>query len=264
MNSSSYVEDYQTIYNSSDINTNIRQKEHNIGAQYFNLDLYNGSLFTFNTTFKKNINYTVTNSVNLYNYNIQNYINAPGQNQWINNFTLEKRISKTGLKIRLFGTWLKTFGYTYIVNKENKSNSDQYSVKLTLLNNNKEGIFNYQTGLELRGTSTYYSLFPTKNYSTVYKPFLNMEFRYSPKVILYINNVYEIYKAVNAETKFYNLGFKLNYKINSKWLIWTQINDLLNLNSSIYTTSNTSNNIFETNTYNRMPGFAGGGVRYTL
>lgn len=259
-----YVNDFRNLILPSTIKYSELFKQNIFAFNYFNFDLYHGSLIMLNSSFIQANQATATHKLTSSNYNNIYKQLSPKYYNWNTSLSFEQRVNQLKSKLKLSGSYSYLERYNFINTLKNEVTSNFYRFTTSLRSNFDNTIFNYEGGLTYSYREQNYALGNNSNKIHQVSPFINFN-GYIKKLNIryYIDNVYEIYKATSVNRKFYNLGLKIYYdRKDSNLKYWIEGSNMLNIDAFDKIEISADNNIFAVDIVRKLSGYIGAGVSF--
>lgn len=265
LNSFGYVVNYRNFQRNSNVYfaETIVQQVWNLN--YFNFNLYSGMLFYLRTAYQKRDGYVGVNNEVINGFNYSNFINTDGVTNWLNILKFEKRISSFQNKFKFDGRFSITELHNTVRDILNVSKTTLYSGKASFESFYKDALINYDIGLSFEVNTTDFSLFSEINEGTKWEPFVDLDGRVGKSIGYSINNSFVHYKTNTGNNRrFYNLGFRLDFKKNksNKLAFWVEGDNILNTQNPEIIDVYNSGNMLSQSIILQLSGYIGGGVSF--
>lgn len=239
-------------------------KQRIYSLNYFNFDLYHGSLIMLNSSLTQANQAITTNSIYKSDYNEISKQLSPKYYNWNTSLSFEQRINQLKSKLKLSGSYTYLERYNFINSTANKIRSHFYRLTTSLKSNFDNTIFNYEGGLTYLYRAQNYKLGNNRNTISQVNPFINFNgYIKALHIRYYIDQVYETYNTTNTNRNFYNLGFKLFYdRKDSNFNYWIEGVNMLNIDTFDKVEISAEHNSLATDIVRRLPGYIGGGISF--
>ena len=257
--------DFRNLIIPSELPYSVVFAQNNFSLNYFKFDLFHGTVFMVNSSLNTSNQFASTNTISKINYNEMVYLTASSSMNWNSNFSFEQRVSALKSKIKINANYLYSDSYNFINSFENSIKTNFYSIRASSSSNFKNGLIDFEVGLNYSYRESSYSLFNNHNDMKRISPLLNFNGRIINEFRYFIYNSYEKFKTVNSERSFYDLGFKFMYdKPHSKFNCWIEGVNILNLNNPEIMEISSNSNVFSVDVIKRLSGYMGIGVSYSF
>jgi hypothetical protein len=261
----SIIQNYYTLNQSNKLNKNQPILGDNFSFNYLFLDLFSGTTIFANINYIQNKKSISTNSIYGQGYTIVNNLYADCNTNWTANISFERKLKWLKSRVKTNFSYSKRAGFNFLIDQENKYQTEMYFAKMALVSKFKRPFFNYAIGYEIQLFETQYQLNEVQNRNKIHKPFVNFDGNVSNKIVYHLNNSYSVFKTQGIERKFFKTDFDVSYKNEkSKWEYYIKANDVLNFNKTQIIETNLENNLEQTRVLSRLPGYLGVGTKYNF
>lgn len=258
------LEDYNRLLRDNILNTGIPIISHNFSIYLRYLNLFSGTQLSTSINYTKNEKSIITASQLLPQYTVISQIlnSTPTQN-WFTNANLDKKINFLKAKIKLNGSYSHSNSINIIDQKENPITSQNILLKASLMSVFKNGIFNYEIGISKQKNISSYTNLNKKVINDRTELFADFDGIISKDFKYYFRNHYNIYTSEQKQ-HFLKTDFEVSYDYSKKWEYSIIGSDILNFNKTQIILSTLQNVTLQTSIIQRLPGYIGVKIKYSL